>query len=94
MQYNRLKVLFMACVPLGAIELNVKEVHNDGRNKGGSSSFTSSQHYMALIDLNGSNIFVGNAYSNSGHGKAGWFNADNVLTSVQSADYCTPKKSR
>ena len=35
-QYNRLKVLFMACVPLGAIELNVKEVHNDGRNKGGS----------------------------------------------------------
>ena len=49
---------------------------------------------MALIDLNGSNIFVGNAYSNSGHGKAGWFNADNVLTSVQSADYCTPNKSR
>ena len=65
-----------------------------GRNKGGSSAFTSSQHYMALIDLNGSNIFVGNAYSNSGHGKAGWFDADKVLTSVQSADYCTPNKSR
>ena len=83
----------MACVPLGAIELDVKEVHNDGRNKGGSSSFTSSQHYMALIDLNGSNIFVGNAYSNSGHGKAGWFDIDKVLTSVKTADHCYPSSS-
>ena len=61
-----------------------------GRKKGGSSSFTSSQHYMALIDINSSSIFVGNAYSSSGHGKSGWFSTSSVLTSVQTADYCTP----
>lgn len=64
-----------------------------GRKKGGSSPFTSSQHYMALIDINGSKIFVGNAYSSSGHGLAGWFSTSEVLTSVQSADYCTPTDS-
>jgi len=61
-----------------------------GKNKNGSSPFTSSQHYMALIDINGSKIFVGNAYSSGGHGVAGWFSSSEVLTSVQSADYCTP----
>ena len=61
-----------------------------GKKKGGSSSFTSSQHYMALIDINGSNVFIGNAYSNSTHGKTGWFDIDEVLTSIQVADYCIP----
>lgn len=61
-----------------------------GQNKNGSSSFTSSQHYMALIDYDGSKIFVGNAYSNSGYGKSGWFKTSEVLKSIQTADYCTP----
>lgn len=64
-----------------------------GSKKGGNSPFTSSQHYMALIDINGSNVFIGNAYSNSTHGKAGWFNIDKVLTSIQTADYCYPSDS-
>lgn len=72
---------------------NVVVIMVYGKNKGGSSSFTSSQHYMALIDINGSNVFVGNAYSNSSHGKAGWFNIDEVLTSIQTADHCYPSSS-
>ncbi len=64
-----------------------------GKNKSGSSTFTSSQRYMALIDYNGSQIYVGSAYSNSGNGRAGWFDANTVLTSVQSADYCTPSQT-
>lgn len=64
-----------------------------GKNKGGSSPFTSSQHYMALIDINGSDVFVGNAYSNSTHGKSGWFNIDKVLTSIKTAEYCYPSNS-
>ena len=72
---------------------NVVVIKVYGKNKGGSSSFTSSQHYMALIDINGSNVFIGNAYSNSTHGKAGWFDIDKVLTSVQTADHCYPSSS-
>ena len=72
---------------------NVVVIMVYGKNKGGSSSFTSSQHYMALIDISGSNVFVGNAYSNSTYGKAGWFNIDKVLTSIQSADHCYPSSS-
>lgn len=72
---------------------NVVVIKVYGKNKGGSSSFTSSQHYMALIDINGSNVFIGNAYSNSTHGKAGWFDIDKVLTSIQTADHCYPSSS-
>lgn len=61
-----------------------------GKKKGGSSKFTTSQHYMALIDINGEQIFVGNAYGNYTHGKWGWFPSNDVLTSTQAADYCTP----
>lgn len=61
-----------------------------GKNNGGSSLFTNYYHYMALIDIKGNDIFVGNAYSTSGYGKLGWFNASKVLTSVESADYCIP----
>ena len=72
---------------------NVVIIKVYGKNKGGSSSFTSSQHYMALIDINSTSIFVGNAYSNSTYGKAGWFSIDTVLTSVQTAEYCYPSNS-
>ena len=66
-----------------------------GKNKGGSSKFTSSQHYMALIDINsgGDQIYVGNAYSSSGHGLSGWFSSSEVLTSVQTAEICVPDSS-
>ena len=64
-----------------------------GSKKGGSSSFTSSQHYMALVGYNNSQIFVANGYSASGTGQAGWYASSKVLTSVQDADYCTPTQT-
>ncbi len=64
-----------------------------GSKKGGSSTFTSSQHYMALLDASGSQIYVGNGYSNSGSGAIGWHSSSAVLTSVQTADYCTPSQT-
>jgi hypothetical protein len=64
-----------------------------GSKKGGSSSFTSSQHYMALLDYKDNKIFVGNGYSTGGSGLAGWFDANKVLTSVNEADYCTPTQT-
>lgn len=64
-----------------------------GSKKGGSSSFTSSQHYMALLGYENNKIFVGNGYSTSGSGLAGWYDASKVLTSVQEADYCTPSQA-
>ena len=65
-----------------------------GSSNGGSSKFTSSQHYMALIDINsdGSKIYVGNAYSSSTYGQSGWFSSSDVLTSVQTAEICVPKQ--
>lgn len=59
--------------------------------KKGSSKFTGSQHYMALIDISGDRIFVGNGYATYTYGQTGWFSANEVLTSVQSADYCRVK---
>ena len=67
-----------------------------GSSNGGSSSFTSSQHYMALLDIDSSNskVFVGNSYgSASGHSASDWFNIDEVLTSIQEAELCTPSQS-
>ena len=65
-----------------------------GRDKGGSSPFTGSQHYMALIDISddGSQIYVGNSYENGKYSKSksGWYDATEVLTSVQQAHTCTP----
>ena len=61
-----------------------------GSKKGGKSTYTTSQHYMALLDYKDGNIFVGNGYSTGGTGVAGWHNANNVLVSVNEADYCTP----
>lgn len=72
---------------------NVVIIKVYGRKNGGSSKFTSSQHYMALLDINDTQIFVGNAYSNSGYGRATWFDIDVLLTSVNTADYCIPSSS-
>ena len=68
-------------------------VYGGGANssKKGSSKFTGSQHYMALIDISGDRIFVGNGYATYTYGQTGWFSANEVLTSVQSADYCKVK---
>ena len=68
-------------------------VYGGGANssKKGSSKFTGSQHYMALIDISGDRIFVGNGYATYTYGQTGWFSANEVLTSVQSADYCRVK---
>ncbi len=72
---------------------NVVVIKVYGRNKNGSSSFTSSQHYMALLDINDTSIYVGNGYSSSGNGRIGWYAIDKVLTSVNTADYCIPDES-
>ena len=72
---------------------NVVVIKVYGRTKNGSSTFTSSQHYMALLDINDTSIYVGNGYSSSGSGKTGWFPIDKVLTSVNTADYCIPGDS-
>ena len=74
-------------------EGNVVIVKVYGSGKGGSNQFTKSQHYMALIDYNGSSVFVGNGYSTSGNGAMTWHNADKVLTSVSTADYCVVSNS-
>ena len=68
-------------------------VYGGGANssKKGSSKFTGSQHYMALIDISGDRIFVGNGYATYTYGQTGWFAANEVLTSVQTADYCKVK---
>ncbi len=62
-----------------------------GGSKNGSSKFTGSQHYMALIDISSDKIFVGNGYATYTYGQTGWFSASEVLTSVQTADYCKVK---
>jgi hypothetical protein len=62
-----------------------------GSKKGGRSSYTSSQHYMALIDINGNNVFVGNSYSTSEKGRDGWHDIDKVLVSIQTAEVCGPR---
>ena len=64
-----------------------------GKNKNGASRFTSSQHYMALLDYKDNQIFIGNSYSNSGYGRSGWYDKDTVLTSVQEVNICTPTQS-
>lgn len=62
-----------------------------GKNKNGSSKFTSSQHYMALLDIKDDQIFVGNSYGTAPYAKSGWFSTSEVLTSVQEVNVCKPK---
>ena len=61
-----------------------------GKKKGGASPFTSSQHYMALIDYKDGMIFVGNSYSSGGHGRSGWYDEDEVLKSIKEINLCEP----
>ena len=63
-------------------------IQDYGRSSGGSSPFTSSQHYMALLDVSGNQVYVGNGYSDSSYAKTGWFNASDVFTSVQYVAIC------
>ena len=76
-------------------EGKVLVIRVQGRNKGGNNKFVPGNHYMALIDYDKKNnkIFVGNSFSNSKYGKSGWFDADDVLTSVVESHVCTPKQS-
>ena len=75
---------------------NVVIIKVYGKNKGGSSNFTSSQHYIALIDINrsGDQVFIGNGYeSGRGYGDMKWYSSDEVLTSVQTAEICVPSQT-
>jgi uncharacterized protein (DUF1330 family) len=61
-----------------------------------ASNFTTSQHYMALIDIksDGSQIFVGNSYG-SGTGtynRTGWFDTDTVLYDIHEVHICVPSQ--
>ena len=72
---------------------NVVSLKVWGSSLGGKSKFTGSQHYMALIDYTDGKIFVGNAYNCSyDYGCWGWYDANDVLTSIQSTVVCVPKK--
>lgn len=53
------------------------------------SRFTSSQHYMALIDISKdrNKIFIGNYYAG---GSGGWYGTSTVLTDVHEYFVCTP----
>ena len=68
-----------------------------GYKKGGSSSFTTSQHYMALLDISddGSQVFVGNSHSTDGGARSGngWYPTSEVLTSVNEATVFKPSDS-
>ena len=64
-----------------------------GRNDGGSSKFTSGQHYMALLDISddGKKIFVGNSHVNDGgkYSANGWYPTEEVLESIREATVFT-----
>ena len=59
-----------------------------GKSSGGSSPFTSSQHYMALLDVSNDQVYVGNGYNDYNYAKTGWFSASDVFTSVQYVAIC------
>lgn len=65
-----------------------------GRAKWWKSKFTSSQHYMALLDISddGSKIFVGNSCTRLWWDRSsnGWYPTTDVLTSVREATLFTP----
>ena len=65
-----------------------------GPKAGGYSKFTGRYHEMALIDYDKKNdrIFVGNAYATYTYGRNGWFDATEVLTSVNALHICTPSQ--
>ena len=62
----------------------------------GASKFTTSQHYMALIDIksDGSQIFVGNSYGDGAgtYNRTGWFDTDTVLYDTREVHICVPSQ--
>lgn len=71
---------------------NVAVILVYGPVNGGNSKFTPEQHYISIIDISsdGNQIYIGNSYDNGTHyySKSGWFNTDEVLTSVQQVHMC------
>ena len=67
---------------------NVVVVMVYGKSNGGSSKFTSSQHYMALLDISGNNVYVGNGYGSGSYATTGWYSLNDVMTSVQYVGVC------
>ncbi len=62
----------------------------EGKNrKWWKSKFTSSQHYMSLLDISedGSKVFVGNSHISDwgNYSSNGWYSTNEVLTSVREA---------
>lgn len=72
---------------------NVAVVMVYGSSNGGSSKFTGSQHYMALLDISGNRVYVGNGYGSGSYATTGWYSLNDVLTSVQYVAICEPKFS-
>ena len=67
---------------------NVVVVMVYGKSNGGASKFTSSQHYMALLDISGNNVYVGNGYGSGSYATTGWYSLNDVMTSVQYVGVC------
>jgi len=68
-----------------------------GSHDGGNNKFTSSQHYMALLDISDdwSKIFVWNSCKNlwGRCSSNGWFPTNDILTSVREATLFTPTQT-
>lgn len=66
-----------------------------GPNNGGSNPLVlGGQHYMALIDISGdgTQIYVGNSHSSqTNYSASGWFNTNEVLTSLKEVNICEVK---
>ena len=62
-------------------------IHVLGENKGGESSFTKSEHWMTIVDIDeeAGKVYVSNPNST---GESGWIDIDKVLTSVDDVILC------
>lgn len=72
---------------------NVAVVMVYGNTRGGSSNFTTSQHYMALLDIRGEQVFVGNGYGNYNNATTGWYALNDVINSIQYLAICEPSQT-
>ena len=63
-------------------------VHVLGAGNGGESTFTPTEHWMAImdIDLENNRVYLSNPNS---YGESGWIDIDKVLTSVEDVILCT-----
>ena len=60
-------------------------VHVQGANRGGTSRYTSNQHWMPIVDISedGTQIFnMNTTTSSNSNGKSGWLDIKDVFTSV------------